>query len=85
VDCGTERGERGDRREVLTGGGGEGERLNSEGDGGSRPLRPAPMVQAEKENTKGIRWERPRNCRLNGKTERNRRDERDGVLTFGQG
>jgi hypothetical protein len=27
---------------------------------------------------------RPRNCRLNGKTERKRRDERDGVLTFGQ-
>jgi hypothetical protein len=33
---------------------------------------------------KGIRWGWPRNCRLNGKTERNRRDERDGVLTFGQ-
>jgi hypothetical protein len=34
---------------------------------------------------KGIRWGWPRNCRLNDKTERNRWDERDGVLTFGQG
>jgi hypothetical protein len=34
---------------------------------------------------KGIRWGWPRNCRLNDKMERNRRDERDGVLTFGQG
>jgi hypothetical protein len=42
-------------------------------------------VQAQhKEKTKRIRWERPRNCRLNGKTESNRREERDGVLTFGQ-
>jgi hypothetical protein len=42
------------------------------------------IVQADKEKAKGIRWERPRNCRLNGKPEKNRRDERDGVLTFGQ-
>jgi hypothetical protein len=34
---------------------------------------------------KGIRWGWQRNCILNDKTERNRRDERDGVLTFGQG
>jgi hypothetical protein len=38
----------------------------------------------QRKKAKGIRWERPRNCRLNDKTERNRRDERDGVLTFGQ-
>jgi hypothetical protein len=44
----------------------------------------ARTVQAEKEKAKGIRWERPRNCRLNGKTKRNQRDERDGVVTFGQ-
>jgi hypothetical protein len=54
----------------------------SVGGGGRRPW--ARTVQAEKEKAKGIRWERPRNCRLNGKTERNRRDERDIVLTFGQ-
>jgi hypothetical protein len=33
---------------------------------------------------KGIRWGLPQNCRLNGKTERKQRDERGGVLTFGQ-
>jgi hypothetical protein len=33
---------------------------------------------------KGIRWGWPRNCRLNGKTERKWWDERDGVVTFGQ-
>jgi hypothetical protein len=33
---------------------------------------------------KGIRWGWPRNCGLNGKTERKRRDERDVVLTFDQ-
>jgi hypothetical protein len=38
----------------------------------------------QRRKAKGIRWERQRNCRLNGKTERDRRDERDGVLTFGQ-
>jgi hypothetical protein len=42
------------------------------------------LERYKKEKAKGIRWKRPRNCRLNGKTERNRRDERDGVLTFGQ-
>jgi hypothetical protein len=40
------------------------------------------------EHTKGreieIRWGRPPNMQGNGKTERKRRDERDGVLTFGQ-
>jgi hypothetical protein len=30
-----------------------------------------------------IRWGRPPNVHGNGKTERKRRDERDGVLTFG--
>jgi hypothetical protein len=57
VDYGTERGERRHRREVLIGGGGEGEWLNSEGDGGARPWRLAPTVQAEKEKANGIRWE----------------------------
>jgi hypothetical protein len=31
-----------------------------------------------------IRWGRPPNVHGNGKTERKRQDERDGVLTFGQ-
>jgi hypothetical protein len=39
---------------------------------------------SKERESKGIRWKRPQNCRLNGKTERNRRDEHDGVLTFGQ-
>jgi hypothetical protein len=41
-------------------------------------------VHNEKEREKGIRWQRPQNCRLHGKTERKHQDERDGVLTFGQ-
>jgi hypothetical protein len=55
---------RGKLEGVLTGSGGEGHRLNSEGDGGGRPWRPARTVQAEKEKAKGIRWERPRNCEV---------------------
>jgi hypothetical protein len=67
---------------VLTSGGDEGGGRISAGGGGR--WRATLTVKAEKEKAKGIRWEQPRNCRLNGKTERNRRDERDGVLTFGQ-
>jgi hypothetical protein len=67
---------------VLTGGGDQGGDRIPAGGGGRRPA--IRTVQADKEKTKRIRWERPQNCRLNDKTERNRRDERDGVLTFGQ-
>jgi hypothetical protein len=48
-----------------------------------RSWRSTRTVHAEKERENMIRWER-RNRRLNGKTERKLRDERDGVLTFGQ-
>jgi hypothetical protein len=82
VDCGTERGERGDLVCVLTSGGDQGGSRIPAGGGGRRPV--ILTVQPDREGKEGIRWERPRNCRLNGKTERERRDERDGVLTFGQ-
>jgi hypothetical protein len=41
-------------------------------------------TEGKKEKT-GIRWEWPPNAHGKGKMERKRRDERDGVLTFGQG
>jgi hypothetical protein len=70
---------------MLTGGGDEGGgRIRVAGTVVGRRRASAWTVHAEKEKAKGIRWERPRNCRLNGKTKRNRRDERDSVLTFSQ-
>jgi hypothetical protein len=81
LSCGTEGGERGDRREVLTGGRDAKRWRESAGGGSTDRLE---QFQAEKEKAKGIRWERPQNCRLNGKTGKNQRDECDGVLTFSQ-
>jgi hypothetical protein len=81
LSCGTEGGERGDRREVLTGGRDAKRWRESAGGGSTGRLE---QFQAEKEKAKGIRWERPQNCRLNGKTGKNQRDECDGVLTFSQ-
>jgi hypothetical protein len=81
LSCGTEGGERGDRREVLTSGRDAKRRRELAGGGCTGRLE---QLQVEKEKAKGIRLERPRNCRLNGKIERNRQDERNGVLAFGQ-
>jgi hypothetical protein len=79
---GTEWEGRGDRSGGLTSGGGRRRRQESAG-GGSSAME-AGSNGTDTEKAMGIRWERPQNCRLNGKTERNQRDERDGVLTFGQ-
>jgi hypothetical protein len=61
----------------------------AEGSGGDGRTRRRQDGRLHNRTEKGreieIRWGRPPNVHGNGKTEKKRRDERDGVLTFGQG